>query len=184
MATTTRTRLTAEEFLGAVLGPGSFELVEGEIVAVSPGNFLHAVVCAQIVYLLAEYARRTGAGRVLSNDAGVITGRNPDTVRGADICFYSAARLPKDQTKGWPEIPPDLAVEVYSPSNRRSEILGKVHEYLNVGVAMVWVVHPERKTVAIYRPGDPMPTLLGENDVIEGLPELPGFRGPLAEFFA
>ncbi len=41
----------------------------------------------------------------------------------------------------------------------------KVNEYLNAGIAMVWVVHPERKTVAIYRPEDPFPVLLGEHDV-------------------
>jgi hypothetical protein len=32
---------------------------------------------------------------VLSNDTGVVTERGPDTVRGADISFYSYARVPK-----------------------------------------------------------------------------------------
>jgi Uma2 family endonuclease len=74
-------------------------------------------------------------------------------------------------------------VEIYSPSNRRSEILGKVHEYLNAGVLMVWVVHPGRRTVAIYRPGDPIPQLLTHAGVLEDLPELPGFRCQVAELF-
>ena len=34
-------------------------------------------------------------GHVLSNDSGVITERGPDTVRGADVCFYSYERVPK-----------------------------------------------------------------------------------------
>lgn len=82
-----------------------------------------------------------------------------------------------------PNVAPDLAVEVYSPSNRPSEIIGKVHEYLNAGVLMVWVVHPERRNVVIYRPDDPTPTILTENDVLEDLPELPGFRCSVSEFF-
>jgi len=77
-----------------------------------------------------------------------------------------------------------LVVEVYSPGNRRAEILEKVTEYLKAGVLMVWVVHPNQRTVAIYRSDDPIPTILTEADVLEDLPELPGFRCPVAEFFA
>jgi Uma2 family endonuclease len=82
-----------------------------------------------------------------------------------------------------PAVAPDLAVEVFSPSNRRKQILEKVNEYLDAGVLMVWVVHPGRKTVAIYRPDDPIPILMGESDALENLPELPGFCCQVAEFF-
>jgi Uma2 family endonuclease len=76
-----------------------------------------------------------------------------------------------------------LVAEVYSPGNRRAEILEKVTEYLKAGVLMVWVVHPNRRTVAIYRSDDPIPTILTQVDVLENLPELPGFCCPVAEFF-
>jgi Uma2 family endonuclease len=185
MATTTdprpKTLLTAEQFM-EMRGDGSYELVRGEVIEVSPGNYLHGVVCSKVDRRLGSYGEETGYGYTLTNDTAVCTERGPDTIRGADVAFYSHQRLPLSASNPEvPEVMPDLVVEVYSPSNRRSEILGKVHEYLNAGVLMVWVVHPKRRTLAIYRPGDPIPTILTDKDVIENLPELPGFRCPLAE---
>lgn len=189
MATTTeqqtKTLLTGEQFMEMFGDRPSYELVRGEVVEVSPGGFLpHAYVCSRLVVALGNYGERTGYGYALCNDFAVRTERDPDTVRGADVGFYSYARLPFGKSApGLPDIVPDLVVEVYSPSNRRSEILGKVHEYLNAGALMVWVVHPEKRTVAIYRPGDPTPVVLADRDVLEDLPELPGFRCPLADLF-
>ena len=37
--------------------------------------------------------------------------------------------------------------------------------------------------MVIYRPDDPIPVVLAEHDIIENLPELPGFRCPVAELF-
>jgi len=85
--------------------------------------------------------------------------------------------------KALPPIPPDLAVEVVSPSNRPGEIAKKVREYLAVGTLLVWVVYPERRTVVMHRPGQAGTITLGDADTIENLPELPGFRCPVADFF-
>jgi Uma2 family endonuclease len=188
MATTSepqgKTLLTGEQFMELV-GDGPYELVRGEVVEMSPGGYIpHAFVCSNLAMILGIYSKQSGYGYTLCNDVAVQTERNPDTVRGADVAFYSNARLPLDPQKhALPDVVPDLVVEVYSPSNRRSEILGKVHEYLNAGVLMVWVVHPQRRTVAIHRPGDPIPSLLSDQDVLENLPELPGFRCPVADLF-
>ena len=60
-----------------------------------------------------DYGRQSGLGYALSNDSAVLTERDPDTVRGADVCFYSHARWPRIQVgKTLPPVPPDLAVEV------------------------------------------------------------------------
>ena len=114
-----------------------------------------------------------------------MTERGPDTVRGADVCFYSHERWPRSQV-GWklPPVPPDLAVEVVSPGDRRGEILTKVAEYLacrsfcSSGSSI-----PRDKAVAIYRSADEPPVVLKHDAVIENLPELPGFRCPVADFF-
>jgi Uma2 family endonuclease len=185
MATTSKTLVTAEQFMEMGLGPGAFELVKGEVIEVSPGNYSHGIVCAAIVSILRLFGKQSGFGYVLCNDFAVRTKRDPDTVRGADVAFYSHARLPhSENVPDIPSVVPDLVVEVYSPGNRRAEILEKVTEYLKAGVLMVWVVHPNRRTVAIYRSDDPIPTILTQADVLEDLPELPGYRCPVAEFFA
>ena len=180
--TTTKTLLTAEEFLEMDLGEGSHELVRGEVVEVTPPKRRHGKACGRISIRLGNFGEQTGFGYVLGETA-VITERLPDTVRGSDVCFYSNARLPESDDDDEKEVAPDLVVEVISPSNTRSEMLTKVQEYLNVGVLMVWLVYPKRRTVVIYRPGDEPPIVLTEADIIENLPELPGFRCPVAEFF-
>jgi Uma2 family endonuclease len=180
---TPKTLVTAEQFM-EMKGEGLHELVRGEVIEVPPPEFLHGIVCARIVRRLGNYGDETGFGYCASNDSAVRTERDPDTVRGADVQFYSHGRLPlSPNLPRLPEIPPDLAVEVHSPSNRSADTLQKVGEYLAAGVLMVWVVHPGRRTVAIYRPDDPIPVVLSEDDVLENLPELPGFRCPVAELF-
>ncbi len=79
---------------------------------------------------------------------------------------------------------PDLVVEVRSPGNRPAEIREKLDEYLRAAIPMVWLVDPERCAVAIYRPEEPYPVVLGADAVLEGFPELPGFLCPVAELFA
>ena len=135
-------------------------------------------------FVLESYGRQSGLGYALSNDSGVLTERNPDTVRGADVCYYSHARWPRAQLgKSLPPVPPDVAVEVVSPGNRLAKIMKKVSEYLEAGVALVWVIYPTRRQVVIYRAAEDDSMTLHETDVIENLPELPGFRCTVSDFF-
>ena len=186
MATEASPRLIkAEEFLEMDLGDGMHELVRGEIIEVPPPRPKHGPVCVNITFVLESFGRQTGHGYVLSNDTAIVTERGPDTVRGADLMYYSVARWPRDQVgHSLPPVVPDLVVEVYSPSQGPAAMRRKVNEYLSAGVPMVWAAHPDRRTLAIYRPDEPFPIVLDEDDVLEDLPELPGFRCAVAEFFA
>ena len=49
---------------------------------------------------LGNFVEEHDLGRVMSNDSGVITERDPDTVRGADVAYYSYARLPEGRCHG------------------------------------------------------------------------------------
>ena len=185
MATASQTKLlTAEEFMAADLGEGTFELVRGEVIVVPPTMPEHGRVCVNTGFIFETYGRQSGHGYALSNDSAVVTERGPDTVRGVDVCFYSHARWPRIQLGNTlPPVPPDVAVEVYSPSNRRGAMSQKVTEYLVAGTLMVWVIYPANRSVAIYRSDDEPPLVLREGGFIENLPELPGFRCAVADFF-
>jgi Uma2 family endonuclease len=184
MATATETKLmTAEEFMAADLGDGRFELVRGQVHELPPGTPEHGLVCGNVCFALESFGRQSGFGYSLIYSA-VLTERAADTVRGPDVCFYSHARWPRAQVgNSLPPVPPDVAVEVVSPGNRFAKIMTKVGEYLEAGVAIVWVVYPKRRQVVIYRINDEETISLHENDVIENLPELPGFRCTVSDFF-
>ena len=69
-------------------------------------------------------------------------------------------------------MPPDLVVEVLSPSDRWPKALAKVVEYLNAGVAVVAVLDPERRMLHLYE-GDQPVRILGADDELT-LPALLG----------
>jgi len=170
--------------MAADLGEGNFELVRGEVVEVPPAMPEHGRVCVNACYALETYGRQSGLGYALSNDSAVLTERGPDTVRGPDVCFYSHARWPRSQVgAGLPPVPPDLAVEVVSPGNRPGELFKRISEYLSAGVLLVWVVYPKQRCVVIYRPDEAALSVLYEDQVLENVSELPGFRCAVAEFF-
>ena len=181
----TKTLLTAEQFLDLDLGEGRFQLVRGEVVELTLPRARHGNVSGRIVFQLGLFGRQTGFGYVFGGDYPVITARGPDTVRGPDVTFFSNARLPETatDTDQLIAIPPDLVAEIVSPSNGRKEIMAKVQEYLDAGVLLIWVVYPRRRTLMIYRPDEEPPITLAGADLIENLPELPGFLCPVAEFF-
>jgi Uma2 family endonuclease len=185
MATVAQPKLlTAEEFMAADFGEGNFELVRGEVVDVPPAMPDHGRVWGKAFLALETYGLQSGLGYALSNDSAVVTERGPDTVRGADVCFYSHARWPESRlSEGLPAVLPDLVVEVLSPRDRPGAMLKKIVEYLEAGVSLIWVIDPPRRRVALYRPGDVFPVFLNEGEILENLPELPGFRCPVADFF-
>lgn len=184
MATVSKT-ITAEEFLEMDLGEGTFELIEGEVVEMPQAGPEHGLICGNSSYLFGHYARQSGLGYTMTNDSPVLTRREPDTVRGGDVCFYLREAWPREKVgSGLIPVPPLLVLEVLSPSNRPSDIFEKTVEYLRVGVRMVWLIDPPTRRVIIYRPHEPAPAIYRDGDTIENLPELPGFRAAVSDFFA
>lgn len=183
MATAAPAMMTAEQF-GRRPDPGHpEELVRGRIVRMPPPNRRHGQVCGNAYYLLRQYVGEHDLGHVLSNDSGVITERDPDTVRGADVAFYSYARLPKGplpQSYG-PEVP-ELVVEVLSPGDRWPDVLAKVTEYLNAGVVVVLVLDPDARTAHVFRADQPPQVLQADDELT--VPDLLGaFRAAVRRFF-
>jgi Uma2 family endonuclease len=77
---------------------------------------------------------------------------------------------------------PVLAVEILSPSDVHSDMTEKVQEYLNVGVAAVWVIDPDFEIVTVFRP-DAEPVTFNRQQDLAADPYLPGFRVRVAELF-
>jgi Uma2 family endonuclease len=158
------------------------ELVKGKIVTMPPAKGRHGIVCSRIDRKVGNFVDERRLGWVASNDTGVRLERDPDTMRAPDVAFWSIARQPAEP-EDYFEIPPDLAVEVLSPDDRRTAVREKVREYISTGVRLVWVVDPETRTVMVYA-GTMRGVELDEADTIDGGDVLPAFSCRVADFFA
>jgi Uma2 family endonuclease len=85
-------------------------------------------------------------------------------------------------SEGYVTIPPDLAVEVASPSDEVYDLEQKVEEYLRAGVRLIWVIHPEVRAIQVTR-ADRSGHRLGPGDELSGEDVVPGFRCPVASLF-
>jgi Uma2 family endonuclease len=175
--------ITVAEYLRMPEEASKVELVRGRLVREPPAAPLHGRLQVRLGSVLHEFVEAHGLGVVLS-EAGFLLARQPDTVRIPDLSFVAGARIP-DNGYGqaiW-ELSPDLAVEIVSPSNRLSEVQGKVLDYLDAGSRGVWVVDPGRGTTVDHRQGGEARLLRGD-DELDGGDILPGFRVPLPRLFA
>jgi Uma2 family endonuclease len=175
--------LTAEEYAKRPDPGHPEELVRGSIVPMPMPKPRHGYLCNKAGRLLGNYCDEHHLGWVFNNDTGVITGRDPDTVRGADVAFYSYARLPEgDLPDRYPDVAPELIIEVLSPSDRWPKVLQKVGEYLEAGVLVVIVLDDERRSAHVFDADGPN-RMLGPDDELT-LPGLLGeFRVAVRRFF-
>jgi Uma2 family endonuclease len=183
MPTATRKLITAEEFAQMPDPPDGSkqELVRGEIVTMPPPGGIHGVCCSKVDRRLGNFVEANQLGTVCANDTGFVSERDPDTVRAPDISFWSRNRL-SEVPVGYIEIPPDLAVEVVSPTDHYSRVQQKVRHHLTHGVGLVWVVDPIDRSVTVYRSLH-QATILGESITLSGEDVLPGFSCRVAELF-
>ena len=132
---------------------------------------------------LTSFIDPRGLGTLVGSDSGVWLEGDPDTVREPDIAFTSVERLPLDaDVPGYAEVVPDLVVEIASPSDSRRGVHDKARMWLSHGVRLVWVVHPETRTIDVHR-ADHATATLGEDDSLDGMDVLPGFSCPVKTVF-
>lgn len=183
MATVELDLLTLEQYAALPDRPHS-ELVHGRVIPVNPPTPRHGQICVRIVMVLGAHIQSHDLGHLVGNDAGVVTSRDPDSVRGADVAYYSYARVSRGPLPaGYLKVSPDVVFEVLSPYDRRAALLTKVGEYLESGVRAVCVLDDNSRTIEVFRPEGPT-QLFGSADEFT-LPEiLGGFRAPAEAFFA
>ena len=169
------TKMTLEEFLESDLE--GYEYIKAELVPMPPTSVEHGYISVNISSLLHLYVRENQLGRVLSETSF----RVGERVLIPDIAFILTDRIPIDPSKASP-VPPDLAVEVVSPTDASSRVEEKVFAYLEAGTQLVWVLKPQSKTVTVYRSETEITTLT-RNDTLSGEEVVEGFSCQVAELF-
>ncbi|MFT4040052.1 MAG: Uma2 family endonuclease [Thermomicrobiales bacterium] len=177
------TRLSIAEF-EATCGDARVELVDGEVVPLSPSSFGSSNTSWMIGYLLGLYVVPRRLGSLSNAEAGFVIFPDRPTVLAPDVAFVRADRAPQGAARRhFANLAPDLVVEVNSPSDRPRDIASKVTMYQEAGVLLVWVVDPPALTVTVHALGQ-QPVTLGVDDELDGGEVLPGFRVTVAEVFA
>ncbi len=178
-----KTTISCAEFerLAGTLGPA--ELVDGEVVGMSPGGYTHSSVTGKIYYLLCEFVTKNRLGRVLTNEVGIHVQQSPPRSRGADIVFISYRTLPAGAAPtGFLTFAPDLIVEVLGGEDTLDKLQDKVDDYHRFGVRMVWVADPRARSVTLF-PLSETASIVREGERLGGGDILPGLSLPVTRLF-
>jgi Uma2 family endonuclease len=175
--------LTLEEFLRM---PGIDEhpyreFIDGRIEAKVAPQKKHSAIQKQLVRHLDDFAIPRSLGESFPELRCTFAGRSivPDVV------FLTRDPIEADEEGDLINEtfqPPDIHVEVASPDQPIKKNRDKIHFSTSNGCLLGLLIDPERKTVEVYRPGQP-PRRLADDGVIEGDDVLPGYRLPVAELF-
>lgn len=170
--------MTAEELLHTSIPDKRVDLVRGVLVVREPPGLRHGRVAMELGRRLADHVATRALGRVYVESGFKLAG-HPDTVRGPDLAFISRARLPDPEPVGYPDLAPDLVVEIVAPGDRPGEVLAKVADWLSASTRLVWVVDPERRLARIYR-HDGTEQIVTADLALDGEDVVPGFSCPLS----
>ena len=166
-----------------------YEVVNGELVQMSPVGYEHSELVFSGAKLLDTFVRTHKLGYIHPDNLIYVLARNEEggvqVVRVPDISFIRRGRFPKnfDRKRGFPGAP-DLAIEIVSPSESESKTLAKVRDYLRYGSEQVWVLFPDPKEVYQYRRDDPKNIrIYTGDDVIEAENLFPGLNLKTSDLF-
>jgi Uma2 family endonuclease len=157
------------------------ELWDGVLVE-KPMGYYESLVATVLITKLWEFVSRLDLGIVLAPDG--IVRILPGQIRAADVAFVSWRHFPNRELPAGQvlAVPPDLAVEVLSPSNTQAEMKRKLREYFEAGVRLVWLIDPDQKTAVTYRSAEDAAPIAAD-ETLDGGDVLPGFTLSLAELF-
>jgi Uma2 family endonuclease len=181
--TTLAPLLTAAEYLALPENGQWTELVRGRVVTMNVPTPRHGEICAQTSYLLRRHLEVDPTGRIVCNDSGVLTERDPDTLRGADVAYYSYARVPRGPLPaGYLTVVPELLFEIRSTTDRWRDVLMKVNEYLHAGVSVVCVLDQQTESAHVFT-ADDAPRILTRDEELTFPGILGEFRVAVRRFF-
>jgi len=161
------------------------ELIDGEHVVTPAPTTRHQSILMRLGAALFGYAEPHRMAKVLPAPTDVIL--SPHDVVQPDLLLVAVDRL--DIVRNRIEGPPDLAIEILSPSSRRTDEVLKRRAYERWGVGELWIVDPEVERVRVYRVererrfGRALELSTEHGESLE-TPLLPGFTMTLVDLFA
>jgi Uma2 family endonuclease len=177
----TKTEATIEDLYRI---DGKAEIVNGEIVQMSPTGGLPNQAASEIFASLREYARRTKSGRAINDNAAFVVNLPHRKSFSPDAAFYVG-----EITMKFFEGAPVFAVEVRSEGDygarAEREMARKRADYFATGTRVVWDVDLlSDEVVRSYRADDPdRPRVFRRGEIADAEPAVPGWTMPVDDLF-
>ncbi len=125
----------------------------GQILIMSPTGSETGIYDSELTVEIAIWNRKEKKGKVFGSSAGFTL---PDrSVKSADVAWIAKARwdaVPKADRKRFAHICPDFVAEIKSPSDSWTELQTKMHQWMENGCQLGWLIDPEEETIEIYKP--------------------------------
>ncbi|GIV08557.1 MAG: hypothetical protein KatS3mg019_0648 [Fimbriimonadales bacterium] len=129
-----------------------YEIVDGEVIEMPTPTLKHQDTVGKLLATLNQHTKAKSLGKVFPAPYDFVIRRQPLRTRQSDLFYISYQRvgdLNALMEQPRLEIPPDLVIEVLSPSDTYSAWRDKLHDYHALGVPEVWVVDPETHEVEV-----------------------------------
>ena len=163
-----------------------YDLIDGELLEMSPPGIPHGALAAEIAFYLRSYTGQHNIG-VMTVEAGYHPPGNRHILLSPDVAFFGRSSSPMGLPEKFAPFMPDLAVEILSPSNTPKQIKRKIAIYLGNGTSLIWIVKPEERGVDVCKKGDNGViecVFVGSDGTLSGEHLLPGFELRVDRLFA
>ena len=179
-----KSRATVED-LYHVSENSKAELVNGELIQMSPTGRLPGSAAAEVFVSLRAYARRIGRGYAVPDNVDFLVNLPHRSSFSPDAAYY----IGPDPGMRFLNGAPIFAVEVRSEndygSQAEADIAARRADYFAAGTQVVWDVDLQsEEVVRVFRATDPMnPTIYGRGQIAEAQPALPDWTMPIDDLF-
>src|SRR5437762_8914453 len=163
---------------------GKAELVNGEIILMSPTGLLPSFAAGEIFTSLRSYSKQHKVGHAITDNAGFMVNLPHRQSFSPDVAFYLG-----ELTRKFADGAPLFAVEVrsdgdYGPRAER-KIGAKRGDYFAAGTLVVWDVDVlNNYIVRVYRATEPeTPVIYRRGQLAEAEPAVPGWTMAVDDLF-
>lgn len=148
MSTASRTMTYADlEILPDQESGDRYEILDGELIVTPSPIPFHESLGIELTFLFVGFVKTHRLGRVFGDHVDIKLSET--TVVIPDLCFVARHRLGIIGPRAI-EGPPDLVLEIHSPSTRARDLGAKKALYARFGVPEYWAVDPETRTITVF----------------------------------
>ena len=170
MSVTTAQPITLEEFLKLPETKPVSEYINGEIIQKPMPKGRHSRLQGKLCATVNQVAEEQKIAYAFPELRCSFGGRSIVP----DVAVFQWRRIPFTVDNEVPdnfELPPDLTVEILSPEQKATKVIGNILHCLKYGSRLGWFIDPDDLSILVFLP-EQQPVLLQGEDSLPVLPEI------------